>query len=111
MHAMSNRKKQRRDSRMDWRERMGVPFIDLGGPNGVPEDVRITMITEQLGKQHTVGVVVDLKESEKDKPGTKGDRYIKKLLERNPAITVISRTKAPAQGIEVIKVAMAGLVN
>jgi hypothetical protein len=78
-------------------------FADV---SGLDEDARIDLIARAaLGgqaassdKPRIIGFVVD------DDRGRKGDRYIRKLRERFPAIRVIDRRKGPVAGTELIRV-------
>lgn len=66
----------------------GVPYRDLGGPQGVTEDERIRLIAEHLrnnpGKK--VGVLVELADPKK------GSRYIEKVRAACPGVLVMNRT-------------------
>ena len=71
------------------------PFVDVGGPDGLPEDARITMIGNQAMLGKSVGVLLDpcsltIDGKEKDDP-TKIDRYIEKVLKRYPQLEVTFR--------------------
>jgi len=70
-------------------------FVDIGGPDGLPEDARITMIGNQamLGKK--VGVLLDpysinFAGNEVEDP-EKIDRYITRVLEKYPKLEVTFR--------------------
>lgn len=62
-------------------------FVDLGGPHGLAEDQRITMIGNKAMLGEKVGVLID---GDKHEPG-KVDRYIAKVLERFPGVEVTFR--------------------
>ena len=61
--------------------------MDLGGPTGIPEDQRITIIGNKAMLGETVGVLV---EDPPEDPG-KPDRYIAKVIERFPGIELVYR--------------------
>lgn len=66
---------------------LGVPFRDVGGPGGLPEDERIKLIAEKLrempGKK--VSVMVELADPKK------GNRYIEKIRQAVPGVLVMNR--------------------
>ncbi len=62
-------------------------FIDVGGPKGLPEDQRITMIGNRAMLGEKIGVLID---GESESPG-KVDRYIEKVLKRFPDVEVTFR--------------------
>lgn len=61
--------------------------MDLGGPGGLPEDQRITVIGNRAMLGEKVGVLVD---GEQHEPG-KVDRYIKKVTDKFPGVEVTFR--------------------
>ena len=72
-----------------------IPYHDVGGPDGLPEDQRITLIGNQAMLGKSVGVLLDpcsinFKGEEVDDPG-KIDRYIEKVLKRFPKLEVVFR--------------------
>lgn len=78
--------------------RKSIPFIDLAD---LPEDKRIDMIGHRaVDHRETVGFMVDVENGSH----AKGDRYIEKLTERFPSITVMWRGDGPVDNVETIKV-------
>lgn len=67
------------------------------------EDQRIELIANRLIKHgETVAFIVDVEKGSH----AKGDRYIRKLQEKWPSIKLIGRTDGPAEGSEIIKIAI-----
>lgn len=62
-------------------------YIDVGGPDGLSEGDRITLIGNKAMMGLSVGVLVD---GEDFDPG-KADRYIAKVLEKYPMLEVTFR--------------------
>lgn len=63
----------------------------------LPEDKRIEMIGHRvMDHKEVVGFMVDVENGSH----AKGDRYIKKLLEKFPAIQVMWRGDGPAKDVE-----------
>jgi hypothetical protein len=73
-----------------------IPFVDLGGPQGIPEDDRIQMIGQRAMLGDIVGFFVE-------SDGEKGDRYIAKLKSKFPQLVVVFRGQF-TEGTELIKV-------
>jgi len=72
-------------------------YADLGGPQGLPEDQRIDLIGHRVVDHHEqVAFMVE--------DDAKADRYVKKLLEKFPGVTVKQRGPGPAGTIAVILV-------
>lgn len=82
------------------------PFIDVGGPDGLPEEARIIAIGNQAMLGQIVGVLLDtcsldIQGNEVDDPG-KIDRYIEKVLERYPKLEVTFRGPYYKEGSVVL---------
>ena len=61
-------------------------IVDVGGPRGLSEDQRITMIGNKAMTGQLVGVLVE-------DDGDKIERYIKKVTDQFPAVELISNTR------------------
>lgn len=70
-------------------------FIDVGGPEGLPEDERIKMIGNKAMMGAKVGVLLDPHSinfhGEEVEDPEKIDRYIEKVLKRYPQLEVTFR--------------------
>lgn len=64
----------------------GVAYEDMGGPNGLPEDQRIAAIGSKAMVGQRVGVLV-----EDDEDAGKPDRYVRKVVEKFPAVELVGR--------------------
>lgn len=76
-----------------------IPFVDIGGPSGLPEDERIRLIGE---KAMLGGVVAFITDAD---PG-KADRYVSKLLKLFPQLRVVDRFDGPTPGAVTVKVSL-----
>lgn len=79
-----------------------IPFADL---HNLEEDKRIDLIGHRAADhKKIVGFMVDRDGEDR----SKGDRYIAKLKEKFPMLTVMWRGDGPVDAVETIKV---GVVN